>query len=1226
MRKLATAAAVSLALASGGAFGLGLGEIEMRSALNQPMNAEIRLTSVQTGELDGMIVQLASPQAFARAGIERSPALTDLRFSVDQSSGTPVIRISSQRPVVEPFLNFLLEVDWPQGRMVREYTVLLDPPVFMTPTATERNTSSDQPTVVQQGNDSLIVPTPIERQTADSGEAVNLELLEAGESAANGEAVELSAEEGEVVSLDVVSDDALLGTAPSAAASDGDVISLTDLSAPNSAALEEREAFLAEQQARLDAITVELADSVEEVADTVVVAGENVAAEDGSTIVSLDSAIDEADSTIVSLDDLQPADEQSESTQTAAVPAEREVQVGQGDTLYEIARDAAGDSVSVQQMMMALLTANESAFINRNINLVRAGSILRIPDTDTARELTQTQALAAISQQNQLWQEYRNSLGSGGTRIATGTGSDAGSSADSTAETAAIETAALDPELGSEDAADGLSPEARAILENARNEILDRDELRIVADSSPTSTTASATADETADSDAARLGEVNLKLQLAREELSATRLTAEELADQVSELDGTTENLDSLVSLRQNEIAQLESQLAEARQAQEAANAEAELADAGQSESSDGQLAAVGEVAEEAAGELSETASDVAGAAGTAVQDAVQDTVQDSADGVSDLAAEGSQALSEGADAVAQAGETAVDAAGGVVSEASDAAADATDSGVNALTAAGQELAQVELVDESAESAAESAAGDGDAQADASASTSADESATPTAQLQSSWYEDFINDPKRMAIAGVGAVGLLGVLGTLLFRRKRRDDELLDVDEAEFNEEELAAMQANATERAADNGAGLATGVAAAGAAVTGTAAGLAGKADDVIAMPADMSNDAAAAGAALDQDDTISEVDVYLAYGLHGQAEELLAKATERDPNNQEYVHKLLQTYHAQGNAEGFHSAAENFHARFGGEANPEWASIAAMGTELRPGDDLYSAAKGTVDRIGSGHSDGEALSEDDFLSGSDTDAGSISREFGTQPGAEEPSAADETELLDQSLDPAFAFDESDLEATGDFSEIANAVAAENAEAEADDGSIDFPGLDADASAAELADTVSDKAADMASDGAEQLSKAAGDLGNGMAERIGEASDDLTSELSADLTGDGDLSADALTLDELDRVASVDDLTLDLDQLSGDLELDGAELMNSDLSELELPDLTADNDLLLDGDADNSDEMETMLDLAKAYIDMGDKDSASTALDEIVKSGNPDQVTEAETLLRKIS
>ena len=121
-----------------------------------------------------------------------------------------------------------------------------------------------------------------------------------------------------------------------------------------------------------------------------------------------------------------------------------------------------------------------------------------------------------------------------------------------------------------DEAADGLSDEARAILENARQEILDREELNIVADDSPSSTTASATADETTDSDsAARIGEVNRRLQLAREELSATRLQAGDLSDQASELEDTTNNLDAMVSLRQNEVARLEAQLSDARQAAE---------------------------------------------------------------------------------------------------------------------------------------------------------------------------------------------------------------------------------------------------------------------------------------------------------------------------------------------------------------------------------------------------------------------------------------------------------------------------------------------------------------------------------------------------------------------------------------------------------------------------------------------------------------------------------
>jgi len=241
VRKLATAAAVSLALASGGVFGLGLGDIEMRSALNQPMNAEIRLTAVKPGDLDGMIVQLASQDAFARAGIERSQEVIDLKFSVDSSSGAPVIRISSRRPIVEPFLNFLLEVEWSQGRMVREYTVLLDPPVFMTPSATQRNEAADTPAIVQSGDDALVVPTPIQRDNLQAD----------AESALDG---------GELIDLDELSDVELLGNS-SATVVPGDIVSLTDLTQPNTEADAQRVAD------DLENIQVALESDVEEVSD-----------------------------------------------------------------------------------------------------------------------------------------------------------------------------------------------------------------------------------------------------------------------------------------------------------------------------------------------------------------------------------------------------------------------------------------------------------------------------------------------------------------------------------------------------------------------------------------------------------------------------------------------------------------------------------------------------------------------------------------------------------------------------------------------------------------------------------------------------------------------------------------------------------------------------------------------------------------------------------------------
>ena len=99
-RKLLTAAAVSLALSSTASYALTLGDIEMRSALNQTMDAQIRLKPATPSELTGLRVQLASQDAFSRAGLNRSAALNDLKFQVDESlPGAPVIRVTSTRPV-----------------------------------------------------------------------------------------------------------------------------------------------------------------------------------------------------------------------------------------------------------------------------------------------------------------------------------------------------------------------------------------------------------------------------------------------------------------------------------------------------------------------------------------------------------------------------------------------------------------------------------------------------------------------------------------------------------------------------------------------------------------------------------------------------------------------------------------------------------------------------------------------------------------------------------------------------------------------------------------------------------------------------------------------------------------------------------------------------------------------------------------------------------------------
>lgn len=130
-KRLRLPLALALALGSSQALALGLGQIEVRSGLNQPLEAEIPVVST-AGEAEALKVRLASPDAFARVGLDRPATLAaNLEFAVaTDKRGRTVIRVSTPNEIVEPFLTFLLEVDWGKGRMLREYTVLLDSPTM----------------------------------------------------------------------------------------------------------------------------------------------------------------------------------------------------------------------------------------------------------------------------------------------------------------------------------------------------------------------------------------------------------------------------------------------------------------------------------------------------------------------------------------------------------------------------------------------------------------------------------------------------------------------------------------------------------------------------------------------------------------------------------------------------------------------------------------------------------------------------------------------------------------------------------------------------------------------------------------------------------------------------------------------------------------------------------------------------------------------------------------
>lgn len=304
-----------LRLVLAGAFALpllaqaaGLGRLTVQSFLGQPLRAEIEVVSLLPGEESSLEARLASGNAFAQAGIEFSPALTGARFVIEKRDGRTVLRVTTRQPVNEPFLDILVELRWATGLLVREYTVLLDPPDYK----------------AQQPTPAAVIPAAPPALAAPAATA--------------------PAATAPVVAIPAPAPAAEAPSAPSAPAA-----------AP-----------------------------------------------------AADAPVTEA---------AKPA-ERLEERPLAATPAATEpmtaqtYEVKRGDTLGAIARRYRPEGVTFNQMLIALQRANEDAFIRNNVNLVRAGRILNIPERDAIAAVEPADANRLITAQMTDFAEYRARLAS----------------------------------------------------------------------------------------------------------------------------------------------------------------------------------------------------------------------------------------------------------------------------------------------------------------------------------------------------------------------------------------------------------------------------------------------------------------------------------------------------------------------------------------------------------------------------------------------------------------------------------------------------------------------------------------------------------------------------------------------------------------------------------------------------------------------------------------------
>jgi pilus assembly protein FimV len=298
-RVLILAGLLSLSsLWSNSSFALGLGEIHLNSALNEPMNAEIELIAASPDELAALRATLAPRDAFTRYGIDRPPFLSTLTFKVAKSKdGRDILLVRSTDAIPEPFVTFLVEVNWARGRLMREYTVLLDPPVY-TP---GENASSSAP---------VTAPT-----TA--------------------------------------------ATAPAAAT--------PSVSAPS---------------------------SIPSAASPPPAKGHRRSRSGSSAAASSTPSSS------------TPAESNAAAAPAAAAESSggpATVQVAKGDTLTKIARSLHADTqANIDQTMIALYRANPEAF-GGNINVLRQGSVLRVPGADQLAALNQKEAIGEVHRQMDAW-------------------------------------------------------------------------------------------------------------------------------------------------------------------------------------------------------------------------------------------------------------------------------------------------------------------------------------------------------------------------------------------------------------------------------------------------------------------------------------------------------------------------------------------------------------------------------------------------------------------------------------------------------------------------------------------------------------------------------------------------------------------------------------------------------------------------------------------------------
>lgn len=370
---------------------IGLGKLKVHSALDEPLNAEIPFTTISSKERRKLKAMLASRAEFDAAGIDRPAHLTNIKFSVAKRvDGSYFLQLTTEESFRDPFLHLLVKVQWTGGRLIREYSALIDPPYLVATRPTSVSAPITAPAPVPVAPE----PVPARNQwepTAPRGSAptmvgeVKSEPVDDFAPVPVPEPVPVESKPEPVPEITEAATAAEIVSAPEepveSLAQAEQMPDFPDYFGPNK---------LDGGRFELDPVTGWPIDPDEEaeMAEAMTEAIEPIQEETGQ------------------MAKYQPSS--ATGSYGALVPGSN-YRVVRGDTMWEIAEQVRGSrrDLSVEQVVMAIYQANQGAFFDKNVNNLRAGRVIDIPDEAELAGKAEKSARNTFRAHYDVWQEYR---------------------------------------------------------------------------------------------------------------------------------------------------------------------------------------------------------------------------------------------------------------------------------------------------------------------------------------------------------------------------------------------------------------------------------------------------------------------------------------------------------------------------------------------------------------------------------------------------------------------------------------------------------------------------------------------------------------------------------------------------------------------------------------------------------------------------------------------------